>query len=81
MAKPLCAIVGVGAGNGAALARAFAGEGMSVALLARGTEFTSALARELGEARAYSCDATDPSSIAETFPSLRSGLADNLAPP
>ena len=76
MAKPLCAIVGVGVGNGAALARAFAGEGMSVALLARGTEFTSALARELGDARAYSCDAADPSSIAETFASIRRDLGD-----
>ena len=47
MSKPVCAVVGVGEGNGAALARAFAGEGMGVALLARHTGFTSTLAQEL----------------------------------
>src|SRR5882672_3584506 len=36
--KPVCAVVGVGPGNGAALARRFAAEGFAVALLARRTE-------------------------------------------
>ena len=44
MTKPVCVVVGVGEGNGAALARAFAKHGMALALLARGTGFTSALA-------------------------------------
>ncbi len=47
MRKPICAVIGVGEGNGAALARAFARAGMAVALLARRTGFTSDLAREL----------------------------------
>ena len=34
-AKPVCAVVGIGPGNGAALARRFAREGYAVALLAR----------------------------------------------
>jgi len=33
--KPVCAVVGVGPGNGAAFARRFAAEGYAVALLAR----------------------------------------------
>jgi NAD(P)-dependent dehydrogenase (short-subunit alcohol dehydrogenase family) len=74
--KPVCVVVGVGEGNGAAFARAFAREGMSLALLARGTEFTQALADEIGDARAYSCDVTDPSGIAAAFDAIRTDLGD-----
>lgn len=76
MAKPVCVIVGVGEGNGAALARAFAREAMAVALLARSTDFTEALASELGDARAYSCDVSDAPSVAAAFASIRSDLGD-----
>jgi NAD(P)-dependent dehydrogenase (short-subunit alcohol dehydrogenase family) len=76
MANPVCAIVGVGEGNGAALARAFAREGMTLALLARKTDFTEALANELGSARAYSCDVSDPASVADAFAKIRSELGD-----
>lgn len=76
MAKPVCAIVGVGEGNGAALARAFAREGMAVALLARGTDFTDALAKELGDARAYSCDVSDSASVTQAFERVRSEMGD-----
>jgi NAD(P)-dependent dehydrogenase (short-subunit alcohol dehydrogenase family) len=76
MAKPVCVVVGVGEGNGAAFARAFAREGMSLALLARGTEFTQALADEIGEARAYPCDVTDPAAIAKAFDAIRTDLGD-----
>lgn len=76
MTKPVCAVVGVGEGNGAALARAFAREGMSLALLARGTDFTGTLARELDDARAYSCDVSDPQSVADAFAKVRTDLGD-----
>lgn len=76
MAKPVCVIAGVGEGNGAALARAFAREGMSVALLARGTQFIDALAQELGDARAYSCDLAEPEDIAKAFASIGSELGE-----
>lgn len=76
MAKPVCVVVGVGEGNGAAFARAFAREGMSLALLARGVEFTQRLANEIGDARAYSCDVTDPGSITETFKAICRDLGD-----
>jgi NAD(P)-dependent dehydrogenase (short-subunit alcohol dehydrogenase family) len=76
MTKPVCVVVGVGEGNGAALARGFAAEGMAVALLARGTEFTSALAGELGDAKAYACDVADPAAIADAFARIRSDLGE-----
>jgi NAD(P)-dependent dehydrogenase (short-subunit alcohol dehydrogenase family) len=58
------------------LARAFAKEGVALALLARGTDFTSALAEELGDARAYACDVTDPASVAQAFARIRDELGD-----
>jgi NAD(P)-dependent dehydrogenase (short-subunit alcohol dehydrogenase family) len=76
MAKPVCAVVGVGEGNGAALARAFSREGMALALLARGTDFTEKLAAELGDARAYVCDVGDLESIAKAFARIHADLGD-----
>lgn len=76
MKDPVCAIVGVGEGNGAALARAFARSGMATALLARRTDFTSNLARELSDARAYACDVSDPSSVTRTFAAIRAEMGD-----
>jgi NAD(P)-dependent dehydrogenase (short-subunit alcohol dehydrogenase family) len=76
MRKPVCAVVGVGEGNGAALARAFAEAGMAVALLARRTEFTSDLAQGLPDARAYVCDASDPTSVASAFAAIRDEMGD-----
>lgn len=74
MAKPVCAVVGVGPGNGAALARRFHAEGYAVALLARSTELTNALAKELDGARAYACDVADEASVISAFSALASEL-------
>jgi NAD(P)-dependent dehydrogenase (short-subunit alcohol dehydrogenase family) len=70
MNKPVCVVVGVGPGNGAALARRFHLEGYSVALLARSTDLSAQLAAELPGARAYSCDVANEASVAETFSSI-----------
>jgi len=67
MSKPICAVVGVGPGNGAALARCFSQEGYAVALLARSTDFSEQLAAELGDARAFECDAGRPESVGRAF--------------
>lgn len=65
--KRVCVVVGVGPGNGAALARRFAREGFAVALLARTTETSGPLAAALPGARAYACDVTDAAAVARTF--------------
>jgi NAD(P)-dependent dehydrogenase (short-subunit alcohol dehydrogenase family) len=70
MGKSVCVVVGVGPGNGAALARRFHAEGHQVALLARSTEFTETLARELDGARAYACDVADEASVERTFAAI-----------
>ena len=49
---------------------------MAVALLARRTDFTSNLAQELPDARAYACDASDPSSVANAFAAIRVEMGD-----
>jgi len=75
--KPkVCAVVGVGAGNGESLARRFARDGYAVALLARRNETTARIAGELPHARAYACDVADAASIASAFADVRSDLGD-----
>src|ERR1700675_1029158 len=74
--KRVCAVVGVGPGNGAALARRFAAEGYAVALLARRTELTGPLAKELPGARAYACDVADAGSVESAFAAVRAELGE-----
>jgi NAD(P)-dependent dehydrogenase (short-subunit alcohol dehydrogenase family) len=70
MTKPVCVVVGVGPGNGAALARRFHAGGYVVALLARSTTLSDELAQELDGARAYSCDVADQASVEQTFAAI-----------
>ena len=65
--KPVCAVVGVGPGNGQALARSFSGAGYAVALLARGTTLSDALVAELPGSRAYACDAANAAMVEQVF--------------
>jgi NAD(P)-dependent dehydrogenase (short-subunit alcohol dehydrogenase family) len=70
----VCVVTGVGPGNGSALARRFAKEGYAVALLARTTQTSGALATALPDARAYTCDVTDADSVARTFDAIEKEL-------
>jgi NAD(P)-dependent dehydrogenase (short-subunit alcohol dehydrogenase family) len=74
--RPVCVVVGVGPGNGAALARRFAAEGYAVALLARTTTTSGPLAARLEGARAYECDVADAASIERAFAAVRRDLGD-----
>ena len=74
--KPVCAVVGVGPGNGAALARRFAAEGFAVALLARRTELSQEIAGTLSGARAYACDVSDAASVKAAFAAIRGDLGE-----
>jgi NAD(P)-dependent dehydrogenase (short-subunit alcohol dehydrogenase family) len=74
--KPVCAVVGVGPGNGASFARRFAAEGYAVAMLARGTQFTGELASKLAGSRAYACDVGDEASVASAFAQVRRDLGE-----
>lgn len=72
--KPVCAVVGVGAGNGAAFVRRFAVEGYDVAMLARSQDVMRGLAAELPSARSFACDVADPASVAATFATITAEL-------
>jgi NAD(P)-dependent dehydrogenase (short-subunit alcohol dehydrogenase family) len=75
MAKPpVCVVIGIGPGNGAAFARRFARDGYAVALLSRATEASSALASELPGARAWACDIGDPASVDRVFGEIEAEL-------
>jgi NAD(P)-dependent dehydrogenase (short-subunit alcohol dehydrogenase family) len=73
--KPVCAVVGVGPGNGAALARRFAAD-YAVALLARSTQLASELAAALPGARAYECDVSETASVERAFAAIQTDLGD-----
>lgn len=77
MTKPVCVVVGVGPGNGAAFARRFDRDGYAVALLARSEDYSRKVASELSEARAYACDVGDAASVKTTF----DAIAKDLGPP
>ena len=72
MNKPVCVVIGVGVGNGAAIARKFSETGYKVALLARTLEFTSKLADELDDAIAVTCDVTNEQDVLSAFSQIRS---------
>lgn len=72
--SPVCVVVGVGPGNGEAFARCFAAAGHAVALLARRTELSAALAAELPDARAYACDVTTAASVESAFTRIQAEM-------
>ena len=74
-ASKVAVVVGVGPGNGSALARKFSAEGFAVALLARSTDYTEALSKTLdGESLALSCDVTDEAQIIGAFSEIEAQL-------
>jgi NADP-dependent 3-hydroxy acid dehydrogenase YdfG len=70
MNQEICAIVGAGPGNGAALARRFAKDDYRVALLARDETRLRALAQTIPNSAPVVCDATREASIAAAFASV-----------
>ncbi len=74
--RPVCVVVGVGPGNGAAFARRFSSDGYGVALLARSLATSQELARSLPEAQAYECDVGDAASVHRAFEAVRSAMGN-----
>ena len=68
-------IVGAGSGLSAAVARAFAAEGLALALVARSTDDLRSLAGETG-AQLFACDAADRDEVERLFSEL-----DGQGPP
>ncbi len=76
----VAAVLGVGPGLGAAVARRFAREGFAVALMARNEDGLSGIRQEIegdgAKALPVSADATDPASVEAAFGRVRSELGD-----
>ena len=76
----VAAILGVGPGLGAAVARRFAREGFAVALMARREESVAGARSEIeergGTGLPVAADATDPASVAAAFGRVREELGD-----
>ena len=76
----VAAVLGVGPGLGAAVARRFAREGFAVGLMARGEESLTAAREEVegsgGTALAVAADATDAASVASAFDRVREELGE-----
>ena len=77
--RPVCAVVGVGPGLGAALGRRFAKE-YAVALVARGEDKLAALAKEIeadgGTALAVPADVAKAADISAAFQKIRGQLGE-----
>lgn len=80
MSDKIAAVLGVGPGLGAAVARRFAKEGFRVALMARREESMSGVEREIenegGKAVSIPTDATDPASVEAAFGKARSEFGE-----
>lgn len=76
MKKPVCAVVGVGPGNGTAFARRFSEGGYAVALMARRGEVIEPLASELPDARAFRGDVGDAVDVERCFAEISDGMGD-----
>ncbi|OEY67578.1 SDR family NAD(P)-dependent oxidoreductase [Marinobacter sp. X15-166B] len=70
----VCVIVGVGPGNGEALARRFSEGGFQVAMLARSGTYINSLAQRLPNSHAWEYDATDWRNAETTFQSIEQQL-------
>jgi len=68
-----CLVVGAGSGLGAAFARVFTREGLTVALAARDPAKLSEVCQETG-ATAFACDATREADVIELFESVQERL-------
>jgi NADP-dependent 3-hydroxy acid dehydrogenase YdfG len=69
--KKVCAILGVGPGNGLAFAQRFANAGYKVALCARTLHRVTQMASSIGDAaRGYSVDVTDDGSVHRGFDAI-----------
>lgn len=74
MPKPVCVVLGIGPKNGSSFSRRFAKEGYAVALLSRKTDLSDKLAAELGDAKAYACDVSDPDAVASAIAQVEKDL-------
>jgi NAD(P)-dependent dehydrogenase (short-subunit alcohol dehydrogenase family) len=74
--NPVCVIIGAGPGIGLAVARRFAAESFSIALIARNADRAQQVATEAGlsDAKTYSANAGNPESLRSALDAVTSDL-------
>lgn len=77
---PLCIVIGVGFGNGAALVGKFAKAGYRVAMIARSRPVMAELESFFADCHGYVCDAGDPAALTACLADIAAahGVADVL---
>ena len=70
----VCAVLGVGPGNGEAFVRRFSEEGFQVAMLARSESYLLDLEASIPGARAFPCDLMQPAQITSVLAAIESKL-------
>lgn len=70
----VCVIIGVGPGNGEALARRFSKGGYQVAMLARSGAYLESLVKQIPNSHAYEYDATKMHHVEKTFQAIEQKL-------
>lgn len=74
MSKPVCAIIGVGPGNGLSFAKKFSKQGYSIALCSRNLERLQEYADQIGDAFAFEYDVTDVRAADTVFSKIKERL-------
>lgn len=74
MSEAVCAIVGVGPGNGCSIARKFSSEGYRVALCSRNEQRLSEFAAQINHSAVFTYDVRDVNAPAVVFPRIRDQL-------
>ncbi len=74
MANEICAIVGLGPGNGQSLARCFDDAGYRLALLSRNQDYLAELSSGLRDAECFAYDANEAGYATEVFPAIEQRL-------
>ncbi|EMP56907.1 short-chain dehydrogenase [Marinobacter santoriniensis NKSG1] len=70
----VCAVLGVGPGNGEAFVRRFSDEGFQVAMLARSKDYLLDLEASVAGAYAFPCDLMEPAQISSVLAAIESKL-------
>jgi len=70
----VCAVMGVGPGNGEAFVRRFSDEGFQVAMLARSEDYLKQLEQSVSGAQAFPCDLMEPAEITSVLADIEKRL-------
>ena len=74
MSKPVCAIIGVGPGNGVSFARKFSSEGYSVALCSRNMDFLNVISQDIENSYPFRYDVLDLKTPGKIFSKIKEQL-------